>query len=121
MRSTTKWASVYFVLLMIIGNYILFNLLVAILVEGFSSETVSLQQSCFLNLENLFLKKLLSERIPFKALQKHVRKAFILTWIVFLGFMTDIKLQKYFMLFLLAVKSYNNLVIDYKVSRTPNS
>ncbi|XP_066933924.1 voltage-dependent T-type calcium channel subunit alpha-1H-like isoform X2 [Clytia hemisphaerica] len=39
MRSTTKWASVYFVLLMIIGNYILFNLLVAILVEGFSSET----------------------------------------------------------------------------------
>ena len=56
MRSTTKWASVYFVLLMIIGNYILFNLLVAILVEGFSSETVSLQQSCFLNLENLYKK-----------------------------------------------------------------
>ena len=41
MRATSKWASVYFVVLMIIGNYILFNLLVAILVEGFSTETVS--------------------------------------------------------------------------------
>lgn len=45
MRSTTKWASVYFILLMIIGNYILFNLLVAILVEGFSTETEGILSS----------------------------------------------------------------------------
>ncbi|MCP4053879.1 MAG: ion transporter, partial [Mesoflavibacter sp.] len=29
------WATLYFVLLMTFGNYVLFNLLVAILVEGF--------------------------------------------------------------------------------------
>ncbi|EDO36844.1 predicted protein [Nematostella vectensis] len=37
MRATSKWAGLYFILLMTIGNYILFNLLVAILVEGFAS------------------------------------------------------------------------------------
>eukprot|EP00794_Sanderia_malayensis_P008795 gene8795-9735_t len=38
MRATTQWAALYFIILMTIGNYILFNLLVAILVEGFSND-----------------------------------------------------------------------------------
>lgn len=38
MEKTSHWASLYFVALMTFGNYVLFNLLVAILVEGFSSE-----------------------------------------------------------------------------------
>ena len=36
MEKTNAWAAIYFILLMIIGNYVLFSLLVAILVEGFS-------------------------------------------------------------------------------------
>ena len=39
MRSLSSWAALYFIFLMIIGNYILFNLLVAILVEGFADHT----------------------------------------------------------------------------------
>ncbi|GMT35617.1 hypothetical protein PFISCL1PPCAC_26914, partial [Pristionchus fissidentatus] len=35
MSQTTPWAALYFVALMTFGNYVLFNLLVAILVEGF--------------------------------------------------------------------------------------
>uniref|UniRef100_A0A1I7VI90 Ion_trans domain-containing protein n=1 Tax=Loa loa TaxID=7209 RepID=A0A1I7VI90_LOALO len=35
MARTTPWAALYFVALMTFGNYVLFNLLVAILVEGF--------------------------------------------------------------------------------------
>lgn len=38
MDKTSHWAALYFVTLMTFGNYVLFNLLVAILVEGFSSE-----------------------------------------------------------------------------------
>ena len=38
MERTSHWAALYFVLLMTFGNYILFNLLVAILVEGFSKQ-----------------------------------------------------------------------------------
>ncbi|XP_071550558.1 voltage-dependent T-type calcium channel subunit alpha-1G-like [Panulirus ornatus] len=38
MEKTSHWASLYFVALMTFGNYMLFNLLVAILVEGFSAE-----------------------------------------------------------------------------------
>ncbi|XP_055877041.1 voltage-dependent T-type calcium channel subunit alpha-1G-like isoform X8 [Biomphalaria glabrata] len=38
MAKTSTWASLYFVALMTFGNYVLFNLLVAILVEGFSTE-----------------------------------------------------------------------------------
>ena len=41
MRATSAWAALYFILMMTIGNYILFNLLVAILVEGFASQPVS--------------------------------------------------------------------------------
>lgn len=38
MERTTPYAALYFVALMTFGNYVLFNLLVAILVEGFSQE-----------------------------------------------------------------------------------
>jgi Ion transport protein len=38
MAKTSAWHSLYFILLMTFGNYVLFNLLVAILVEGFSAE-----------------------------------------------------------------------------------
>ncbi|XP_058537036.1 voltage-dependent T-type calcium channel subunit alpha-1H, partial [Ochotona princeps] len=38
MASTSSWAALYFVTLMTFGNYVLFNLLVAILVEGFQAE-----------------------------------------------------------------------------------
>jgi len=38
MSRTSPWAALYFIFLMTFGNYILFNLLVAILVEGFSGE-----------------------------------------------------------------------------------
>uniref|UniRef100_A0A4X2LDL6 Calcium voltage-gated channel subunit alpha1 H n=1 Tax=Vombatus ursinus TaxID=29139 RepID=A0A4X2LDL6_VOMUR len=39
MASTSSWAALYFVALMTFGNYVLFNLLVAILVEGFQAES----------------------------------------------------------------------------------
>uniref|UniRef100_A0A8C1ZZE8 Calcium channel, voltage-dependent, T type, alpha 1H subunit a n=1 Tax=Cyprinus carpio TaxID=7962 RepID=A0A8C1ZZE8_CYPCA len=45
MASTTPWAALYFVALMTFGNYVLFNLLVAILVEGFQAEMYSLMMS----------------------------------------------------------------------------
>ncbi|XP_068100253.1 voltage-dependent T-type calcium channel subunit alpha-1H isoform X2 [Hyperolius riggenbachi] len=38
MASTSPWSALYFVALMTFGNYVLFNLLVAILVEGFQAE-----------------------------------------------------------------------------------
>lgn len=41
MASTSSWAALYFVALMTFGNYVLFNLLVAILVEGFQAEVRS--------------------------------------------------------------------------------
>uniref|UniRef100_A0A8C7KJS0 Voltage-dependent T-type calcium channel subunit alpha n=1 Tax=Oncorhynchus kisutch TaxID=8019 RepID=A0A8C7KJS0_ONCKI len=40
MASTTPVAALYFIALMTFGNYVLFNLLVAILVEGFQTEEV---------------------------------------------------------------------------------
>jgi len=43
MERTSHWAALYFVALMTFGNYVLFNLLVAILVEGFSNQAESLQ------------------------------------------------------------------------------
>lgn len=42
MEKTSHWAALYFVTLMTFGNYVLFNLLVAILVEGFSSEVIAI-------------------------------------------------------------------------------
>uniref|UniRef100_A0A8C4IY04 Calcium channel, voltage-dependent, T type, alpha 1H subunit a n=1 Tax=Dicentrarchus labrax TaxID=13489 RepID=A0A8C4IY04_DICLA len=65
MASTSPWAALYFVALMTFGNYVLFNLLVAILVEGFQAEvrtTVFIQylispytllSLCFLSLKSL--------------------------------------------------------------------
>ena len=38
MERTNHWAALYFILLMTFGNYVLFNLLVAILVEGFKCQ-----------------------------------------------------------------------------------
>lgn len=38
MAATSPIAALYFVALMTFGNYVLFNLLVAILVEGFQAE-----------------------------------------------------------------------------------
>lgn len=38
MASTSPVAALYFIALMTFGNYVLFNLLVAILVEGFQAE-----------------------------------------------------------------------------------
>jgi ion transport protein len=40
MEKTSAWAALYFIALMTFGNYVLFNLLVAILVEGFSTEVM---------------------------------------------------------------------------------
>ena len=42
MQYTSHWAALYFVALMTFGNYVLFNLLVAILVEGFSNQVSAL-------------------------------------------------------------------------------
>lgn len=44
MVSTSPCASLYFVALMTFGNYVLFNLLVAILVEGFQAEVRCLRR-----------------------------------------------------------------------------
>ena len=38
MEAIGPFAAIYFITLMTIGNYVLFNLLVAILVEGFQAE-----------------------------------------------------------------------------------
>ena len=46
MASTTPLAALYFVALMTFGNYVLFNLLVAILVEGFQAEVRAKAQLC---------------------------------------------------------------------------
>ena len=35
MEKTSPWASLYFIFLMTVGNYILINLLIAIIVDGF--------------------------------------------------------------------------------------
>lgn len=40
MYKTSSWAALYYIALMTFGNYVLFNLLVAILVEGFSTEVI---------------------------------------------------------------------------------
>uniref|UniRef100_A0A8C3LQ48 Voltage-dependent T-type calcium channel subunit alpha n=1 Tax=Chrysolophus pictus TaxID=9089 RepID=A0A8C3LQ48_CHRPC len=48
MASTSPWASLYFVALMTFGNYVLFNLLVAILVEGFQAEVIPTFLICML-------------------------------------------------------------------------
>ncbi len=51
MASTSPCAALYFVALMTFGNYVLFNLLVAILVEGFQAEV----RFGFWALDNIYL------------------------------------------------------------------
>lgn len=55
MEKTSAWAALYFVALMTFGNYVLFNLLVAILVEGFSSEVCKIIS--YSTVENDFWKQ----------------------------------------------------------------
>ncbi|XP_068439080.1 voltage-dependent T-type calcium channel subunit alpha-1G isoform X3 [Clinocottus analis] len=50
MASTTPVAALYFIALMTFGNYVLFNLLVAILVEGFQTEEVSKREDVHVQL-----------------------------------------------------------------------
>ena len=45
MSHNSAWAALYFIALMTFGNYVLFNLLVAILVEGFAAEVRSEQKT----------------------------------------------------------------------------
>lgn len=52
MASTSPWAALYFVALMTFGNYVLFNLLVAILVEGFQAEVRRTRTRWFLHTIN---------------------------------------------------------------------
>ncbi|KAK2714147.1 hypothetical protein QYM36_008650, partial [Artemia franciscana] len=61
MEKTTHWSSLYFIALMTFGNYVLFNLLVAILVEGFSAERVERIEREQRNIEKLEAKQGLSE------------------------------------------------------------
>ena len=56
MASTSPCAALYFVALMTFGNYVLFNLLVAILVEGFQAEVWHLGLGC-LSVRQLFNKE----------------------------------------------------------------
>ena len=52
MAATSPLAALYFVALMTFGNYVLFNLLVAILVEGFQAEVR--EQDCFISTMSAF-------------------------------------------------------------------
>uniref|UniRef100_A0A8C9YIW4 Voltage-dependent T-type calcium channel subunit alpha n=1 Tax=Sander lucioperca TaxID=283035 RepID=A0A8C9YIW4_SANLU len=54
MASTSPFAALYFVALMTFGNYVLFNLLVAILVEGFQAEVRHLGLEYWTQLQCLF-------------------------------------------------------------------
>lgn len=47
MASTSPLAALYFIALMTFGNYVLFNLLVAILVEGFQTEVFASSKTPF--------------------------------------------------------------------------
>ena len=44
MRSTSKWSALYFAALVLIGTYVLINLFVAIMVEGFASDPDAIRQ-----------------------------------------------------------------------------
>ncbi len=56
MEKTSAWAALYFIALMTFGNYVLFNLLVAILVEGFSTE-VKINKLIFAYCNYFFLER----------------------------------------------------------------
>uniref|UniRef100_A0A671T2E8 Voltage-dependent T-type calcium channel subunit alpha-1H-like n=1 Tax=Sinocyclocheilus anshuiensis TaxID=1608454 RepID=A0A671T2E8_9TELE len=63
MASTTPWAALYFVALMTFGNYVLFNLLVAILVEGFQAEVTKKKNIYFswLSFSNVYFLKICAQ------------------------------------------------------------
>ena len=61
MDRTSSWAALYFIALMTFGNYVLFNLLVAILVEGFSTEVNRLLINLFIQIK--YLKPILIKRM----------------------------------------------------------
>ena len=63
MDRTSSWAALYFIALMTFGNYVLFNLLVAILVEGFSTEVNRLLINLFIQIKYLKLKPILIKRM----------------------------------------------------------
>ena len=67
MERTSHWAALYFVALMTFGNYVLFNLLVAILVEGFSNQ-VSLQKQTAAIVLQLGLLSFTINSLPSKSL-----------------------------------------------------
>ena len=70
MEKTSHWAALYFVALMTFGNYVLFNLLVAILVEGFSAEVRRREFFC-----QLFSSRSVSNRASrFASLYRHSSK-----------------------------------------------
>jgi hypothetical protein len=63
MEKTSAWAALYFIALMTFGNYVLFNLLVAILVEGFSTEVKSnMKFEIFFEFGNIFFRKVAALR-----------------------------------------------------------
>lgn len=59
MASTTPVAALYFIALMTFGNYVLFNLLVAILVEGFQTEVGQHRTQKIKNEKLIHLKQML--------------------------------------------------------------
>lgn len=87
MASTSPCAALYFVALMTFGNYVLFNLLVAILVEGFQAEVRHLfSMLCSVHLQ--------------KTNRSNERKLYIIT---------------YFLAFALS-KMMQNMIVDSKMS-----
>uniref|UniRef100_A0A8C8DJ11 Calcium channel, voltage-dependent, T type, alpha 1H subunit a n=1 Tax=Oryzias sinensis TaxID=183150 RepID=A0A8C8DJ11_9TELE len=75
MASTSPWAALYFVALMTFGNYVLFNLLVAILVEGFQAE-VRMTYIFFL-ISFLLLKQLKGYKPKKAGLYEPLKSAFL--------------------------------------------
>lgn len=61
MASTTPWAALYFVALMTFGNYVLFNLLVAILVEGFQAEVTKKTYFSWLSFRGVYFLKICAQ------------------------------------------------------------
>ena len=73
MERTNHWAALYFIILMTFGNYVLFNLLVAILVEGFKCQ-VWKEANIIKDFDNLFrmiflLNVILKMRMTFTLIQ----------------------------------------------------
>ena len=77
MERTNHWAALYFIILMTFGNYVLFNLLVAILVEGFKCQ-VWKEANIIKDFDNLFrmiflLNVILKMRMTFTLIQMMIK------------------------------------------------